>query len=576
LRAPEVAGWACALNINSAIILSEKLRLYPCNTPMATTPHQLTMPQSSRRAMPRVREQEILRISASFAGEDLRLSLREARNQVLRWAQNKVIGTLPDTAWQFTDFDLFSSGRNCSAVRINDTAFDIWSLRIEDPDKTVASRAWATEITTTYDPLQLEARLTLRLLVGTPELTLDIQPSVPGVIRQIIQSPGLWADKYKLTDKPLIIRSKTGLDLLVRALLDSSRKLPIIILSVPAEAADPFIPPLNANTLAQACAGLAIVAILPSELSRRLTDRFGKRLSVYEGAARVYLPGFTEDANPFGGHELILPDRFHTPSMADLAKTQLCWIAASGSVRRLRLGVDILSFASLRSHGLERRQAELREAGATEREQLEAAQNQIVMLKEQIEEAEKYQQEFSNLHAQAEERAEAAETQQRASSFRIQQLLDQLKAVGAIPDERIQLPDNWNDFANWCDINLAGRVILTPQSRRGLRSPLFGDIELAAKCLLWLANDYRVFKLSSETGTLRDVVIAPGVVNAHCGTDVFKIDWQSSSHDVEWHIKKGGNTRDPARCLRIYYFWDESSQQVVIASMPAHRRTDAS
>ena len=44
---------------------------------------------------------------------------------------------------------------------------------------------------------------------------------------------------------------------------------------------------------------------------------------------------------------------------------------------------------------------------------------------------------------------------------------------------------------------------------------------------------------------------------------------------VEWHIKNGGNTRDPRRCLRIYYFWDEDSQQVVIATMPAHIQTGA-
>ena len=39
--------------------------------------------------------------------------------------------------------------------------------------------------------------------------------------------------------------------------------------------------------------------------------------------------------------------------------------------------------------------------------------------------------------------------------------------------------------------------------------------------------------------------------------------------------ENGGNTRDPRRCLRIYYFWDEESQMVVIATMPAHIRTGA-
>lgn len=66
-----------------------------------------------------------------------------------------------------------------------------------------------------------------------------------------------------------------------------------------------------------------------------------------------------------------------------------------------------------------------------------------------------------------------------------------------------------------------------------------------------------------------------GIRNEPCGADAFCIDWQGERREVKWHIKNGGNTRDPARCLRIYYFWDEAGRQVVIASMPAHIRTEA-
>ncbi len=524
----------------------------------------------------RVREQEILRLSANLFGADPIKSASDARLQILRWAQNKVIGELPPEAWEHKSFDHLSSGRNCAAVRIEDEIADVWSLRIEDPDKTVARRTWTTESTISFDPIANVSRFTLRLMVGTPEAKLEIEPHVPGVVRQLIQSPGLMAGRYKLTDKPLPIRSKTGLDLLINALIDPSRKLPIIVLSVPHNAAEPYTPLLDAKTLAEACSGLAIVAILPSHYSWNLTERFGKQLSVYEGAARVYLPGFTEDANPFSGHELILANRYFTPLGASESLTRIRWIAATGSVRRLRLGQDVLSFSSIRAQGLERIQHELLEAGATDQEQLNAAQKQIEILREQVTESERYQQEFSNLHAIAEERAETAEAQLRASAFRIQQLLEQFKLAGVSPDAKIDLPNTWDEFANWCDVNLASRVILTPQARRGLRSAVFGDIQLAAQCLLWLANDYRLAKVDDSIGSLRDVTVIPGVINAHCGANTFEIEWQSNKRDVDWHIKNGGNTRDPIRCLRIYYFWDESSQQVVIASMPAHLRTDAS
>ncbi len=108
-----------------------------------------------------------------------------------------------------------------------------------------------------------------------------------------------------------------------------------------------------------------------------------------------------------------------------------------------------------------------------------------------------------------------------------------------------------------------------------MRNPEFDNLELAARCLLWLGNEYRDRRLEGGEGTLKDHVIEAGVRNAPSGADEFRVSWQGQSHTADWHIKNGGNTRDPRRCLRIYYFWDANTQQVVIAQMPAHRRTSA-
>ena len=529
----------------------------------------------TRQTMRRLREQEVLRVAANLFGGDLSGAANEARGEVLRWAQNKVIGRLPQGAWEHKTFDHLSSGRSCSAVRLKNADWDAWNLRIEDPDKNVPGRTWTTEVSIVSAESDIAPALTLRLLVGTPEESLTIEPHVPGVIRQLINNPGLVAGTYKLIDRPLIIRSKHGAELLMKALVDPGRKLPIIALSVPSGATNPLQPVLDGNTLAEACAGLAITTIIPAEFTWELTERFGKQLSVYEGAARVYLPGFTEDANPFGGHELVLPPPVPSPATLNAQLTRLRWIAANGSVRRLTLGKDIIAFAALKAKEIEQRQVNLERSGATEREQLDAVKERVGLLEKQLAEAENYQKEFSDLHAAAEDRAEGAESQLRAANFRIQQLLDQIKSVGSTPDAEIALPGNWNEFINWCDVHLAGRLLLAPQARRALRGSVFEDISVAARCLLWLANDYRNSRMGDSDGALRDRVVLPGAINAHCGSDSFRIYWQGKSHDVEWHIKNGGNTRDPARCLRIYYFWDDTSRQVVIASMPAHVRSDA-
>ena len=117
-------------------------------------------------------------------------------------------------------------------------------------------------------------------------------------------------------------------------------------------------------------------------------------------------------------------------------------------------------------------------------------------------------------------------------------------------------------------------MLLSPRARREVTAPTFADVSAAARCLLWLANEYRDRRLQGGDGDLR-LKLEGGLANERCGADTFQIDWQGVRTNVEWHIKNGGNTRDPTRCLRIYYFWDEAGQQVVIASMPGHLRSGA-
>jgi hypothetical protein len=254
---------------------------------------------------------------------------------------------------------------------------------------------------------------------------------------------------------------------------------------------------------------------------------------------------------------------------------RLRWSAARGSVRRLQLGSDVFSFPVYRAKVLEQKQKELSIAGATDKEQLNAAKVRINLLEQQLDEKTRWETDLYRLFTEAEERAEAAETLAKPTGFRIQQLEAQIKTKGGSPDETITLPTSWDSFVGWCDEVLAGRLALSPQARRALKGAVFEDIELSARCLLWLANTLRTMMMERANGSLRDIVLEPGITNAHCGNDCFEIEWQGKKRRVEWHVKNGGNTHDPKRCLRIYYFWDETSMQTVIARMPAHLRTDA-
>ncbi len=520
-----------------------------------------------------VREREILRVAASLGGSDGERAAADARKEILNWAEKRTGGRLPPAAWDHDDFEHIAGGRNCTAVRIADKTRDIWAIRADAPDMNVAQRVWTTEAIVGRKPGH-RALFSLRLLVSSPEQELRMEPAVPGLVQQVASQCGLYRGTDQLDAEPWLVESDDDAEQLIDLLVDPAREMPVFVLTVPEYSTDPLAPLLESGPLARATLGLAKVIILPARFTWALTERFGKRLSVYDGAVRVYLPGFTEDANPYGGHELVLADRLSTTENASRVSARLRQLAATESLRRFRLGHDVLSYAAVRAQSLDLERTRLEREGASDTEQLSAAQAQTATLKEDLTKALEEQQWLLEEHKLAEDRAQTAEAQLTAASYRIQQLLDQIKARGESPDANIPLPLSWAEFVDWCDQNLVGRVLLSPRARSQVKAPLFRDVSMAARCLLWLANEYRDGRLGSGDGDLR-VPIESGMRNERCGADSFQFEWRGVRREVDWHIKNGGNTRDPIRCLRIYYFWDDSSQQVVIASMPAHIHTGA-
>lgn len=515
-----------------------------------------------------VREHEIMRVSARLAGP-----LEPARKEVLEWAQVRGGKEFPAKAWAFQPFENLAGGRNCTGVRIDKARCDVWAIRVDDPDKTVPGRIWTTEVVVGL----LEDQppfLSTRLLVCTREEELHIEPHVPNLLPQVAEKCGIWCGPYRLTPEPWLIESESDSGSLVEMLLNSERRLPVFVLTVPEDSDDPNRPLLDASALSRATLGLAHVAVLPAEHTWALTKALGKMRSVYSGAVRAYLTDFSKASDPYS-HRLVLAEHLRTPDGERQCTRWLRTLAARESVRRFRLDKDVLNFSTVRNSSLEFKQKKLKVEGASEREQLSAAMQRIKALEKQIEEEKASLEYFSNEHSLAEDRAEAAEVQSRAAAFRIQTLLAQLTANGEEP-AGIALPDSWEDFANWCDVNLAGQVMLTPHARRSVRAPVFEDVELAARCLLWLATKGRDWFIGGGGGTIRDEPVEDGVRNAHCGSDQFDFEWQGDHYTADWHVKNGGNTREPRRCLRIYYCWDASTQQIVIADMPAHRRTGAS
>jgi len=526
------------------------------------------------RMPPVVREHEILRVSATIYGKDRPKLAEDARREVLTWAQKRCGGRLPQAAWDFQEFEYLSGGRNSIVARIEIDGTDIWSIRTEDPDKSVAGRIWTTEVVVGFSK-EKTCGFSARLLVSTSEKELAIEPHTPGFVQQIAEKCMLLRGPIELNPEPWLIETEGDADRLIEILFDQTRVLPIFVLTVPDSAVDQHAPLLDPYNLARATLGTALVAILPAALTWTLTNRVGKQRSVFGGAVRAYMPGFNEDASPYS-HRLVLAQNVLSQKGSADCASWMKSLAATESVRRTRLGAEVLAFSTIRNTSLQLKQLQLEEEGASDTEQLDAANTRIAALETALASEKDWSSAVLDESIQVEERARAAEIQLNSATFRIQQLLDQLRTRGDMPNGDTELPSSWIDFEDWCDKTLVGRLSLASAARKGLHKAGFDDVSVAARAVNWLAGDYRDRRLEGGDGDMRDFVLEPGIRNSPCGSDEFKVSWQGQPHLVDWHIKNGGNTRDPRRCLRIYYFWDDITQQVVIAHMPAHRDTSAS
>lgn len=517
-----------------------------------------------------IREREILRSSLTLSG-DTYSAFEQARNEILTWARKRSGETLPDYAWNGKSFESFSGGRTTVGASIQGTDITLWALRGDDPDKEVPGRIWTTEVSLGWrdgEPI----RLSLRQLVNSHEDELDISPHVPGLLLQISDQCGLYSGTYPITQAPKIIRSDADFENLSAFIENPQRRLPIIICTGDERSPSPDAPLINTRDLSRATLGLAHTFEVPSKYTYRLSDRLGRLRSVYHGGARIYLPGFEIFSSPYE-HPLFLGEELKKDPEGIARKLAL--LVANQSLFRTHLGRDVLSFLAIRSSALKLEQDRRKTEGATDADQLETAVKRISALEAELATSKSQTEQALEEAVRHEDRANIAEQSLFGARLRIQSLEHSLSSSGIDPDKDTPLPEEWKDFSDWCDRELAGRVVLTAGARKSTKKPEFSNPRLAGKALLWLASEFRTRRIDGG-GTLANIPISDGLECAPCGNDTFTFTFDGRALEAEWHVKSGGNTRHPSRCLRIYFAFDHVTLQIVVADMPAHRKTSAS
>lgn len=323
---------------------------------------------------------EVLRVLATLAGDNSERAMAQACREVLAWAEKQVGQKLPEQAREGQHFEFQKDKHMVMGACIDEDDVRIWSLRCNAPDRTVLKRIWTTETTIVRQGDQ-PARLAVRLLAPSVQEKRAVTPQVPAFLRQIAARCGLTAGGVPVTAEPWQIRTDADAGNLITMLQSSARCLPVVVASGDERAADPSVPCLDVHALAQAMLGLAHVVVLPAVYSYWLTDRFGKTLSVYHGAVRVYFPGFGENAYPYL-HPLYMRAKILTNPQKYFK--ELCHLLAEKSVQEIRFD-DVPTFAAVRRAAPTPEKQPEDTAGADHENELAEALRKIKALQDKLE-----------------------------------------------------------------------------------------------------------------------------------------------------------------------------------------------
>lgn len=122
------------------------------------------------------------------------------------------------------------------------------------------------------------------------------------------------------------------------------------------------------------------------------------------------------------------------------------------------------------------------------------------------------------------------------------------------------------------------RIVVMPRALNGAKKSIYKNPAAVYRALEYLAGPYRDYRLNRinkaavdealvKTGMKVAGSVAPSVAGEQ--GEAYYVSWDGRRRFLEHHLVRGGG-RDERYCLRVYYFWDDASQRVVVGWLPSH------
>lgn len=119
--------------------------------------------------------------------------------------------------------------------------------------------------------------------------------AAPDIVHDLADSPGLTDYGWRLRAEPWIVRDRESVEALVDLLEDPQRTRPVFVTGLEVHETDADTAAIDVADLAWRTLGLAHVVVLTGPMTFALSDRLGRRFSVFGNAVRTYRPGCVLD-----------------------------------------------------------------------------------------------------------------------------------------------------------------------------------------------------------------------------------------------------------------------------------------
>lgn len=510
----------------------------------------------------------------------------DALKIILPWVNDRAGRPLPKEAWEGRGFELEEVGaQRTSAIAIDEPKY--WAARLDDSDRDVPQRSWVNEITIAQRN-EAEVLVGSRLLCVTRGEDLPFQPSLQRFVRTLVEKiPGCRVEGREVEIAPWFVASESDVYELVELMRADSRRLDLIVCSLPEGSENPNDSAIDAASFHRKTLGAAHLAILSATASYALTDAVGKEFSVFRGAIRTYRPGFNEMEDEPYSHPLIMADRvaaFRPNGASDFENFligQTLIRSATGSDAERHFP----PFSQVKRVASELRMKRAKESGSSQKDLLALAEEENRELREAVQKDKEVYEGLVLQYEQDAKQAQEESQQTRAAYLHLQARLRSLESQVREGSRRAKqsFPESLEVFENWCRAELIGSVEVLNRAFQGVKKSQFEDAPLIYKAMLLLKNHYvpmrreggnermKNFEKACNDLGLSDELTFSGERWGEHG-DEYKVRYAGQWRLLDRHLKKG-NSKDQRYCFRLYYFWDDETEQVVVGWLPSHLDT---